>query len=152
MSLGYQLAHLFHLMLGAAWVGVALAADYLTATLEKSPNHVDRAKTVRQLLVRVEMPLATLVPLVGLVLAAFYPGIFRQGWFHVKLTAVVLLLLFSSFAVIRNRRLIRALEGGDETQAGKEWYGYLAMRTVAWIAFVIIFIAVVFRFGVPTPY
>jgi uncharacterized membrane protein len=152
MSLGYQLTHLLHLLFGAAWVGVALASDYLTATLEQSSDRVDRAMTVRQLLVRVEMPLATLVPLIGLTLSAFHPGIFMAPWFHVKLTAVVLLLLFSSFAVIRNRRLIRALEAGDDARAGKEWHGYLAMRIVAWIAFVAIFVAVVFRFGVPTPY
>lgn len=152
MSLGYQLAHLLHLIFGAAWVGIALASDYLTATLEKSADRLERAKTVRQLLVRVEMPLATFVPLVGLALSAFHTGIFRAGWFHVKLTAVLLLLLFSSFAVVRNRRLIRALEAGDEAKAGKEWHGYLAMRIVAWIAFVVIFVAVVFRFGVPTPY
>lgn len=152
MSYGYQVLHLFHLFLGAAWLGVALASDYLTATLEKSSHPLDRAKTVRQLLVRLEMPLATLVPLVGLGLSAFVPNVFAAGWFHVKLTAVVVLLLFSSFAVIRNRRLIRALEDGDETRAGKEWQGYLTMRIIAWVAFIMIFIAVVFRFGVPTPY
>lgn len=144
-SLIYNLSHVVHLLVGAAWVGVALSCDYLTWTFERADDRVERLKSVRRLLVRVEMPIATITPIVGIVLAAMRPHYFREGWLHTKLTAVVVLLLFTAFAAVRNRRLLEAATVGDTVRVGKSWHGYLAMRMVGWVAFAIIFVAVVFR-------
>ena len=89
---------------------------------------------------------AAIVPVLGFVMGILAPYVWAEGWLHAKLGAFLVLLVLLFLAARRNRRLVDALEAGDDDAAARHWRGYLVLRIVGLAAFVLIFVAVVFRF------
>ncbi|GIX06769.1 MAG: hypothetical protein KatS3mg115_1172 [Candidatus Poribacteria bacterium] len=147
----YVYLHLLHLMAAAGWFGVHVANDLLACSLRRTENPLERARAIRWLLLWAEMPLATLVPILGLLMVALQPALWRQGWVHIKLTTLVVLWLLMAVASLRSRRLLAALEAGDLQAFDRHWHLYLVLRVLAVLGFFLIFIAVVFRPGIPRP-
>ena len=142
----YPFVHLIHLILAALWFGSHVAGDFLTWTMDTAGDRLERARTVRRLQVALEMPLAVIVPVFGMALAGLNPHVWTEGWLHAKLAALLVLLALLFLAARRNRKLVEALEAGDDDAAGRHWHGYLVLRIIGLAAFVLIFVAVVFRF------
>ena len=142
----YQLVHFLHLTMAALWFGAHVAGDYLTWTMDKAGDRLERARTVRRVQIALEMPVAAIVPVLGFIMGVLQPTWWREGWLHAKLTALVALLGLLFLAARRNRHLVTALEAGDDASVARHWHGYLILRTVGLAAFLLIFVAVVFRF------
>jgi uncharacterized membrane protein len=141
---GYLLVKFVHLLLAATWTGTIVAGDLLLWTFPKEGARLERARTLRRLLVGLEMPLAGIVPLLGLLLTGIRPTWWAQGWLHMKVTAVVFLLLVLFLTSRRNRRLLRVLETDEGADTIGDLQVYRMLRVVGWAALLIIFAAVVF--------
>lgn len=130
-----------HLLFAACWIGAYVAGDYLIRTRAKSENPLERIRAARAILVGLEMPLAAIVPLLGLVLTFLNHRVLSQGWFHTKLLAFVILF---GMLMIQAKRLRLAEESENPDAAITT---YLILRLSGGIMFLVIVAAVVFKFG-----
>ena len=128
-----------HLLTAAGWFGAYLSARAVccgSLTLE-------RARAARFLTLRVEMPLAALTPCFGLILSGLRTEVWTQGWFHVKLTAFLLLYVLLILDARRSRQWIEALEAGETLDRS----GFVVASVLGTLAFIAVFICAKVKFG-----
>lgn len=63
---------------------------------------------------KIEVPSSIGSILSGIAFIVAQPGYFRQGWFHGKLTVVVLMLVLSHLEMFNARRIVHARESSGE--------------------------------------
>jgi uncharacterized membrane protein len=136
-----QAVRALHLLFAACWIGAYVAGDYLIRTRGKSDNPTERIRAARAILVGLEMPLAAIVPLLGLGLAAMNTHVLGQAWFHTKLLAFVIVF---GMLMAQAKRMRLVLESDDPDSAVG---GYLVLRLAGGLMFFVIIAAVVLRFG-----
>ena len=136
-----QALRALHLLFAACWIGAYVAGDYLIRTRAKAADPVERIRSARAILIGLEMPLAAIVPLLGLGLAFTNTAVLRQGWFHTKILAFVIVF---GLLMAQAKRLRLAVESDDPNSAVG---GYLVLRLSGGLMFLVIIAAVVLRFG-----
>ena len=132
---------LVHLLVAAAWFGAHLA---IRAAACCGSGSLENARLVRFLLLRVEMPLAALAPLLGIVLSVLRPEVWSQGWFHAKLTAFAALYGLLVSDSLRSKRRLAALEAGENPQRT----GFAVAWAFGSLAFAAVFFCAKVRFGI----
>ncbi|MEO2003833.1 MAG: hypothetical protein ABGY41_07010 [Candidatus Poribacteria bacterium] len=130
-----------HLLFAACWIGAYVAGDFLIRTRSKAENPAERIRAARAILVGLEMPLAAIVPLMGLVLTFLNPTVMTQGWFHTKLLAFVIVF---GLLMVQAKRLRLAEESDNQDAALAK---YMLLRLAGGIMFLVIIAAVVMKFG-----
>ncbi len=131
---------LIHLIAAAGWFGAYLSARALCCgglTLE-------RARLARFLTLRVEMPLAAIAPLFGILLSIMRPEIWSQGWFHAKLTAFLLIYVLLILDARRLRKWTAAFEEGEAPRR----VGFAVSMALGLLAFIAVFFCVKVKFGI----
>jgi uncharacterized membrane protein len=116
MVAGTMLVHsiliLLHLLGFAAFLGGAFAQTQFMKASSKAglaPSVRDEYERLAAALVtKAEVPGTFAQVLTGVALVVMEPGYLHQAWLHVKLTAVVALLVLSHLEMFNARRLVRA--------------------------------------------
>ncbi len=136
-----QAVRALHLLFAACWIGAYVAGDYLVRTRAKADDPTERIRAARAILVGLEMPMAVIVPLLGMALAGMNTQVFGQGWFHTKLLAFAIVF---GMLIAQAKRLRIVVESDDpDATVG----GYLVLRLSGGLMFFVIIAAVVLRFG-----
>ncbi|MBT3270750.1 hypothetical protein HN371_26650 [Candidatus Poribacteria bacterium] len=130
-----------HLLFAACWIGAYVAGDYLIRTRAKAEDPLGRARAAQAILLGVEMPMAAIVPLLGLALAFMNHSVLMQRWFHMKLSAFIIVF---AMLMIQAKRLRLALDSDTPDAA---LGAYMVLRLAGGIMFLVIIAAVTFRFG-----
>ena len=130
-----------HLLFGACWIGAYVAGDYLVRTRAKADDPLERVRAAQAILLGIEMPMAAIVPLLGLLLAFLNHSILTQRWFHMKMSAF---LIVFAMLMIQAKRLRLATESDTPDAAIAS---YLVLRLTGGIMLLVIIAAVTFRFG-----
>lgn len=111
----YRWNHFIHLAVAFAWVAVAMKVTTMVGQITNGPDETARRRRwtrARRSIVMGEMPMATLMLVVGLGLGGMKPGVFFQLWFVLKLVCVVAIYLLLVLASTRTKAMGDAL--GDE--------------------------------------
>lgn len=80
-----------HLIANLAWIGSIIAVGLLVAR-SAQPDSAGFGKAARAVYQKVSAPAFGISFLFGIVLIAREPGYFKMGWFHVKLTAALVVI------------------------------------------------------------
>jgi uncharacterized membrane protein len=109
---------LLHLLGFAAFVGGAFAQQRLMRLSARDglapPVRDEYERLSAAILTKVEVPALFAQVVTGVAFIGEAPGFLHQHWLHVKLTAVVLLLVLSHLEMFNARRLVKAREArGD---------------------------------------
>jgi putative membrane protein len=107
----YQWIKAFHIIAMVAWFA---GLFYIFRLYVYHVKHRERpgmaeayAEMERKLLRIIMDPAMTVTLVLGIALIVMNPVVMKQGWMHVKLTAVVLLMGYHIFAGITRRRFAR---------------------------------------------
>ena len=144
----YAILHFLHLTIAAVWIGAAIANDLLHRRLRSVSDpgaRVALAQCGTAVTRKLELHGAILMPILGFLMLAVGPGfaIFQTGaWFHLKLTAALVLIAVSLLSVSKQLEVARAAEaGGVELQ--RRLAAYFKLRLVGLLAILAILYSVI---------
>jgi len=146
----YAIVHWLHLTLAAVWIGGAVSNDLLHRRLKTTADPAVRAALAQFGAVvtrKLELHGAILMPILGFLMLALPSGpgfaIFRSGaWFHLKLSAALVLIAVSLVAVGKQHAIAAAAEaGGSELE--RRLRSYFRLRVVGLLAIAIILYSVI---------
>jgi hypothetical protein len=144
----YPILQLLHLGVAAIWIGGAVANDLVHRRLRGSADPAVRvalAGAGTAMARRLELHGAILMPLLGLAMLAVGPGlaIFRTGpWFHIKMTAALVLIVVALISVGRQARIAGLAEAGG-AELERALSGYFGLRWIGLAAMLVILATVV---------
>jgi protoporphyrinogen IX oxidase len=123
----YHLAIFLHLIGFAAFAGAAFAQQRLMGASRRASIAAQMRDTYESLaasiVTKVELPAAFLSVISGVLILSQRPFWLKNGWLHVKLTVVVILLILAHLEMFNARRLVRA-----RNQRGDQANGEISAR------------------------
>ena len=146
----YAILHFLHLSIGALWIGSAVTNDMLHRRLKSASDPIERVALARfgSLVTRkIELHGAILMPILGFLMLSLPSGpgfaIFQTGpWFHLKITAALVLIAVSLLAVGKQAEIVRTAQAGGAALA-RDLAAYFRLRLIGLVAILAILFAVV---------
>ncbi len=145
----YSSALFVHLLSFAAYLGAGFAQQRFMKTSAVS-NAVpavrdEHERLAAAIVTKIELPAIVGAVVSGIVFVARDPNFLRQGWFHGKLTVVLLLLVLSHIEMFNARRIVRArVQGNADADIAARKSRHAAYGLVGTILLAILMVLVTF--------